>query len=125
MLGLGEQIRRHPLRIAFAVGDDQHLRGTGDHVDADRAEDLPFCRRHIGVARPHDLGDGRDAFGAEGKGGNRLRAADRIDFIHAREMRGGEHQRVDLRRAAAGTHMAMRGTPATFAGMAFISTELG
>ena len=57
VLGLGEQVGGDPVRIVGAVGDDQHLRGPGDHVDADRAEDLPLGRRHIGVAGADDLGD--------------------------------------------------------------------
>ena len=41
------------------VGDDQHLGRAGDHVDADRAEDLALGGRDIGVAGADDLGDRR------------------------------------------------------------------
>ena len=36
VLGLGEQVGGDPGRIVVLVGDDQHLGGPGDHVDADR-----------------------------------------------------------------------------------------
>src|SRR5262245_64836236 len=48
-----------------------------DHVDADLAEHEPLGGRHIGVARPDDLGDRRDRLGAVGERGHRLRSEER------------------------------------------------
>ena len=60
VLGLRQQVGRDPVGMAGLVGEDQHLGGARDHVDADLAEDEPLGRRHIGVAGPDDLGDRRD-----------------------------------------------------------------
>ncbi len=57
MLGLRQQIRRHPGRVGRSIGDDQHLGRSGDHVDAHRAEHLALGGGDIGIAGPHDLGD--------------------------------------------------------------------
>ena len=86
VLGLRQQVGGDPVRIGVAVGDDQHLGRAGDHVDADLAEHLALGRRHIGVARPDDLGDRRDRRGAIGERRDRLRAADAIDLVDAGEL---------------------------------------
>ena len=78
------------------VGDDQHFRRAGDHVDADGAEHLALGGGDIGIARPDDLGDRPDRLGAVGKRGDRLRAADPVDLRHAGDVGGDQHQRVDL-----------------------------
>ena len=78
------------------VGEDQHLGGPGDHVDADLAEHQPLGGRHIGVAGADDLGDRLDGLGAVGERRHRLRAADAIDLVDAGELRGREHQRREL-----------------------------
>ena len=67
MLGLGLQIRNDKLRVAETVGNDDKLRGSGDHIDIDVTKDLAFRFGHIGVAGPDDLIDFRDSLGAEGK----------------------------------------------------------
>ena len=97
VLGLRQQVGGDPVRIvAGAVGDDQHLGRTGDHVDADRAEHLPLGGRDIGVAGADDLGDRRDGLGAVGERRDRLRAADAVDLVDAGELGGRQHQRVEL-----------------------------
>ena len=107
------------------VGDDQHFRRPGDHVDADGAEHLPLGGRDIGVARPDDLGDRR--------GSSRCRRQARRSPARRRR---GRSRDTPARSAAtstsglmsppgAGTAITMRSTPATLAGTAFISTELG
>ena len=93
VLGLREQVGGDPVRIAVAAGDDQHLGGARDHVDADGAEHKALGGGDIGVARPDDLGDRLDGFGAEGERRHRLRAADAIDLVDAGELRRREHQR--------------------------------
>ncbi len=93
MLGLREKIGGDPVRIAGPVGEDQHLGGSGDHVDADLAENQALGGGDIGVARPDDLGDRSDGLGAVGERRDRLRAADAKDLVDAGKLRGREHQR--------------------------------
>ena len=69
--------------------------GPGDHVDADRAEHLALGGGDIGVAGADDLGDRADGFRTVGQRGDRLRAADAVDFVDAGEVGGHQHQRVD------------------------------
>ena len=95
VLGLRQKVGGDPLRIVAGVGHHQHLRRPGDHVDADGAEHLPLGRGDIGVAGTDDLADRPDRFGAVGKGGDRLRAADTVDLGDAGEIGGDQHQRVD------------------------------
>ena len=75
VLGLREEIHRHPIRIRGAVGDDENLRCAGHHVDANGAEHTPLRCGDIGIAGSADLVDGRDARRAVGERGDRLRAA--------------------------------------------------
>ena len=96
VLGLRQQIGGDPVGVARLVGEDQHLGGAGDHVDADLAEHQTLGRRHIGVAGPDDLGDRRNGLGAVGERGHRLRAADAIDLVDAGELGRRQHQRDEL-----------------------------
>ena len=43
MFGLGQQVRRHQLGIGGGVGEHRHLRGTGQQVDPDSAEQLALA----------------------------------------------------------------------------------
>ncbi len=83
MLGLRQQVGGDPVGIAVLVGDDQHLRGAGDHVDADLAEHDALGGGDIGVAGADDLGDRRDGFGAVGERRDGLRAADAENLVDA------------------------------------------
>ena len=96
MLGLRQQIGGDPAGIAGVVGDHQHFRGAGDHVDADLAEHLPLGGGDIGIAGADDFRHRRDRRGAVGQRRHRLRAADAIDFGHAAKMGGRQHQRIEL-----------------------------
>ena len=87
VLGLRQQVGGDPVRIVAAVGDHQHLGRAGDHVDADRAEDLALGGRDIGIAGADDLGDRADRLGAIGERGDRLRAADAVDLRRRRQCR--------------------------------------
>jgi len=60
VFGLRQQIGRDPAGIAGAVSDDEHFRGTGDHVDADLAEHQPLGGGDIGIAGTDDLCHRRD-----------------------------------------------------------------
>ena len=95
MLGLGQKVGGDPVRIVAAVGDHQHFRRPGDHVDADRAEHLALGGGDIGIAGADDLGDRPDRLGAIGKGGDRLRAADAVDLRNAGDIGRHQHQRID------------------------------
>ena len=96
VLGLRQQVGRDPVRDCRRVGDDQHFGRAGDHVDADLAEHLALGGGDIGIAGADDLGDRRDGRGAIGERRDGLRAADAIDLVDAGEMRGGQHQRIEL-----------------------------
>ena len=124
VLGLRQQIGGDPVGISRLVGDDQDFGRPRDHVDADLAEHDTLGGGDISVAGTDDLGHRLDALRAIGERGDRLRAADAVDFIDARKLRRGEHQRIEIP-SGAGTTMTTRGTPATFAGTAFISTDDG
>jgi hypothetical protein len=57
VLGLREQVHRHPVGVGGAVADHEDFRRAGDHVDADRAEHAALGRGHVGIARADDLVD--------------------------------------------------------------------
>ena len=82
--------------MALFIGQDQHLRRTGDHVDAHLAEHQTLGGRDIGVAGPDDLGDRRNGCSTVGERGNRLGAANAVDLIDAGKLRGGEHEGREL-----------------------------
>ena len=90
MLRLREHVRRRELRVGRPVGDDQHLARPGDLIDVGLAVAEPLGGRDVDVPRPDDLVDARHRLGAVSQGGNRLRAADAVEGVHAREMAGGE-----------------------------------
>ena len=94
VLGLREEIHRHPVRARAVVGDDENLRWTGDHVDADQAEHAALGRGDIGIAGADDLVDRRQRGRAVGERADRLRAADGEHAINAREVRRREHRGV-------------------------------
>ena len=98
VLGLGEQVDRHPVGIGRAVGDDQHLRRAGHHVDADDAEDAALGAGDVGVAGTDDLVHLRNGLRAVGQRRDGLRAADGEHAIDAGQMGSGQHQLRSSRR---------------------------
>ena len=96
MLGLAEEVHRHPVGWRTAVGNDQDFARPGDHVDADLPEDAAFGAGDIGVAGAGDLVDTRDRGGAVGQCRHGLRAADGEDAVHAGHMGRCQHQKVLL-----------------------------
>ena len=96
VLRLREQVRCDKAWIAVAVGNDQDLARSGNHVDRHRAENLLFRFGDKGVARTDDLIHLRDALGAVGQCGDRLRAADLEDLVDPRDVRRGKDHGVDL-----------------------------
>ena len=102
VLGLGEQVDGDPRRIVGGVGDDQHLRRPGNHIDADGAEHPAFGGGDIGVAGADDLVDRGDRLGAVGQRRNRLGAADAENLVDACDTGGDQNQGVE--RAAGRRH---------------------
>ena len=90
MLGLGEQIGRHPRGIGSAVGNDQHLARTGQEVDGDASEELAFGLDHIAVAGAENFVDRGDRLGAEGQRGHGLRTAHAVNLGRAGQRQGSE-----------------------------------
>ena len=74
----------------------RRLRGPGEEVDADTAEQLPLGLGHEGVARADQHVDGGDAVGPEGHGAHGLDAAEDMDLMGAAQMHGGNHRRGGL-----------------------------
>ena len=83
VLGLRQQVGGDPVRIVVPVGDDKHFGRAGDHVDADRAEDLALGGGDIGIARAGDLGDRARSSPCHRQARRRLRAADAVDLVDA------------------------------------------
>ena len=96
MLGLREQVHRHPFRVAAAIGDDQHFGRAGDHVDAHGAEHAALGSRHVGIAGADDLVDLGNGLRAIGQRRHRLRATDREHPVDAGDRRRRQHQRIAL-----------------------------
>ena len=94
VLGLAHQIGSDPLGIVEAVGDDEDLGRSGDHVDPDHAEQLALGLSDPGVAGAGDDIDRRDPFRAVGQRGDRLGPADPPQFVDPGEVRGGEDERI-------------------------------
>jgi len=95
VFGLRQQIGGDPVGIAGPIGEDQHLRGAGDHVDADFAEHDALGGGDVHIARPDDLGDRRDGRGAVSERRDRLRAADAINLVDAGDLRRRQNERRD------------------------------
>jgi hypothetical protein len=113
-------------RVRGVVGDDRDLGRAGLGVGADGAEQQPLGRRDVDVARAGDDIRGRAVRRAVGEHGDRLGAAGRVHLGDAEQRARGQHGR--MRQAAVpggGEATAISPTPATWAGMTFITTEDG
>jgi hypothetical protein len=96
VFGLREQVDRHPVRIGRGIGDDQHLRRAGHHVDADHAEHAALGGGDIGVAGADDLVHLRHRLRAVGQRRHGLGATDGEYAVHTGQAGRGQHQRVLL-----------------------------
>ena len=123
MFGLGKQSAATNSGSA-RIGENDDFRRAGDHVDADDAEHAALGGGDIGVAGTDDLGDRRDALGSVGERGDRLRAADAIDFADPAIRAAASTSGLSLP-SGVGVTMARRRQPATSAGVAFMITEEG
>ena len=125
MLGLGQQIDGDAARVVVGIGDHDDLRRAGDVVDADAAEHLALGLGDIGVAGSDDA--------VHRRRWSRCRKPappppGRRRCGRSRSPRPGAPRPApagSAPRPGVGTHIAIRPTPATRAGMAFISTEDG
>ena len=123
VLGLGQQIGGDPVWIIGGVGHDDDLGRAGQRIYADHAVDAALGRGDIGVSGPDDLVDAADRPCAIGERGDGLSAADAPGFPKLRPpARPSNTAGWSL---PGGVTMAMRSTPATLAGITFISTVDG
>ncbi len=100
VLRLGEQVVGQGGGVDVALGDDDHLAGTGDAVDPDGAEHLALGLLHPGAPRAGDDGDGGDRVGSERQGADCRWASDGGDLVDAEQRGRRQHHR---RRAAVGS----------------------
>ena len=81
MFSLTQQVRCTNLGICGVVGDDQRLGRTGEQIDADPAEQLPFGFGHERVAGADQHVYRCDRFGAQAHRGHRLDAAEHVEVL--------------------------------------------
>jgi len=123
MLGLRQQVGRDP--VGMAVRSARISTSDGPAIMS-----MPTLRTPSVSPPPHkhcrsdDLGDRCDALRAVGERGHRLGAADAIDLVDAGKLRRRQNEGQKLA-VGSRTTITSRGTPATLAGTAFISTEDG
>jgi hypothetical protein len=94
VLGLGQQVERHELRVGAARGEHRELAGPGDAVDAHLAHHLALGLLHEDVARAGDHVHGPHRLGPVRERGDRLRPAHPVDLVHLAEHAGGQHDRL-------------------------------
>ncbi len=131
VLCLSHEIGCNHGRLGVGIGEHADLGWTGDDIDSHIARDELLGRGHVGITGTSDDIDLFDALGAVGERGDGLGASHGIDLVHTCDARCSErlgrdapglaHLRVVLR----GVTMTMRPTPATLAGMMFMSTVEG
>ena len=103
MFRLRQQVRGDKVRVGAAVGDDQHFRRAGRHVDGCAVQtlaDLAFGFRDVSVARAKDFIHLRHRLGTEGEGSDGLGAADVKDGFYAAQLCGIEDLIGNRRRRA-------------------------
>jgi hypothetical protein len=104
---LRQQVGGDKVRVGAAVGDHQHFRRAGRHVDGRAVQtlaDLAFGFRDVSVARAKDFIHLRHRLGAESQRGNRLSAADVEDCAHAAKL-GRVKNLIGNRRRRAQNHL--------------------
>ena len=74
---------------------------------------------------PTILSTAPDRLRPVGERPHRLRAADAVDLVHAGDVGRGENRGLDQLAAGAGVTITTSSTPATRAGITFISTDDG
>ena len=94
MLSLSEQIGNDPVNPSTVIGDDQHFRGAGEHVDPNISINLFFSGRHKNIAWTTDFIHRSNGLGAVGHRRNGLRAAHDPNLINPSIMGRGEEDRA-------------------------------
>ena len=125
MFGLGQQVEGEMRRVIFASAMISDFRGAGDGIDPDLAENLALGLGDIGIAGADDGSTGAISGGAIGERGHRLRAADAVNLVDAGAARRPPAPAGSARHPASARTWPCAHTPATLAGIAFISTEEG
>ncbi len=92
MLSLRHQIEGNPLRIDGTVCNHKNFGGTGNHIDAYLAEDLPLCLCHKPVTWPHNFIDGLNTLSAIRQRGHCLGATYGHNLINTRHRGRSHHQ---------------------------------
>ena len=90
MFRLREQVRRHEIWRGAAVGDHQHFRRAGRHINCRAVETLADLAFRLGdkrVAGAKNFVHFWHGFAAERQSGNGLGTADVEDFLHAAQLR--------------------------------------
>jgi len=111
VLGLGEQVGRHPIGMGAVVGDDHHLGGAGQHIDADVPVHELFRGRDELIPGPDDDVYPGNRFRAVRHGRDGLSAAHGENAVDAAQPGHGQNAPVGPR-ALAGLglrHRAKRG----------------
>ncbi len=99
---LRQQVRGDKVRVGAAVGDHQHFRRAGRHVDGCAVQtlaDLAFGFRDVSVARAKDFIHLRHRLGTEGEGGDGL-APPTLKMVYAAQLCGIEDLIGNRRRRA-------------------------
>ena len=82
VLGLRQQVRSEPRGISV-VGDDEHFGRPRDEINRRVPRHQTLGRRNVSIAGADNFGDGRNGLGPVGERRDRLRAADRVDFLNS------------------------------------------
>lgn len=127
MFRLREQIRSYVGRIRTIVGQHDNFARPGNAVDIYGAEHIPLGQSYINVARPDDLVRGSDRLRPISERSYGLSSAHAVDFADAASAAATRICGLmpTAPAVAGGVTITISGTPATCAGMAFISTEEG
>ena len=105
MLGLPQQIRGAHFGVGGVVGDDQRFGRAREQIDANPAEQLPFCFRDESIAGSHQHIHRGDGLRAQPHCRDRLNAAQQINFVGTAQRHrgdGGGGRNAVQRRGAGG-----------------------
>ncbi|MNV17151.1 hypothetical protein D3C71_1079340 [compost metagenome] len=103
MLGLRKQIGSDKIRCCAAVGNHQHFRRTGRHINRHTVQtlaDLAFRFGHIRIAWPKNFIDLRHRLGAKRQSGNGLSATHFKNILNTAQFCGIQNLIGNRRRGA-------------------------
>ena len=96
MFRLCQKVSSDHVRIARGIRNYEYLARPRQLIDTNRAENLTFGLIHIGIARPDNLVNGRDALGAKCHGRDGLSATYAKNAVRPRQMAAGDHGWVSI-----------------------------